>query len=100
MSDLSDKAAQLGQKASEEAQELTAGAKKLDSEAKDALASAAQSVKATVEAGENITCTRPVSRSATAWIEPGYGTCTILMSAIDLNSSAERCSALPAPYDP
>src|SRR5262249_31807410 len=53
----------------------------------------------TAEAGENITETRPASRSVTACGLPWYGTCTSLMPARALNSSPARRGAAPTPVE-
>src|SRR5262245_39092307 len=47
----------------------------------------------------NRTCTCAPSRSDTARPPPRYGTWTILMPAIILNSSPETCSEVPLPPD-
>src|SRR5207245_5736711 len=45
----------------------------------------------------NITGTCPESRSGCAAVLPLYGTCSMSMPAMALNSSAERCGAPPLP---
>src|SRR6266545_3051557 len=43
----------------------------------------------------NITSTRPGKRSLSAGPAPRYGTCSISMPAMRLNSSPERCTEVP-----
>ena len=50
--------------------------------------------------GENIRSMRPPSRSVTAGPVPRYGTCSISMPAICMNSAPERCDAEPTPDEP
>ena len=49
--------------------------------------------------GLNITCTWPPSRSVSAGAPPRYGTCSMSMPVIILNSSPPTWDALPVPPD-
>jgi hypothetical protein len=64
-----------------------------------ALSVPARTCGRTVDAGENISCTWPPSRSATAGVLPLYGTWTHLMPAISAYSSPDRCGAVPMPEE-
>ena len=57
----------------------------------------ARTCGSTVEAGANMSCTWPPSRSVTAGVLPLYGTWTILTSAISANSSPDRWGEVPMP---
>jgi hypothetical protein len=48
----------------------------------------------------NSTCTWPPIKSTSAGFMPLFGTWTIAMPAMLLNSSAARCDALPTPAEP
>ena len=54
----------------------------------------------TVDAGENITSSRPPRRSVAACAVPVYGTCTSLMPAITLKSSPLKWEVPPTPAEP